>query len=264
VELQSAKGWTEISIGDKVPQDAMVRISLTGSLELLRARTKITILKDGVYSIATLTAAAGTGASGGVGSTIAQKLQTLVTEKPRANTAGGVRAAEQGTNSVTWVEENESDDTRTQVQALLDKDRYTEAASLLNDAIKASGSDADSAELNYLLGLAYYRAGQTARAYRTLARTTPKPDAAWYARYVILKAQVLVDGQSYSDALAILTPFISAYPTGEATQVAYLLSGLSQKGLGDKAAAKAALDSGFQLDPKSETAKLIDQQRSAL
>jgi hypothetical protein len=54
------------------------------------------------------------------------------------------------------------------------------------------------------------------------------------------------------------------YPTGEATQVAYLLSGLSQKGLGDKAAAKAALDSGFQLDPSSDTAKLIDQQRNSL
>src|SRR5208337_3948034 len=66
VELQSAKGWTEIAIGDKVPQDATVRISLTGSLELLRARTRITILKDGVYSIATLTAAAGTAAPGSV------------------------------------------------------------------------------------------------------------------------------------------------------------------------------------------------------
>src|SRR5208337_343510 len=116
--------------------------------------------------------------------------------------------------------------------------------------------------LTYLLGLAYYGAGQTARAYRTLASITPQPDTAWYARYVILKAQVLVDSQNYNDALAVLTPFISAYPTGEATQFAYLLTGLSQKGLGDKAAAKQALDSGFQLDPKSETAKLIDQQRN--
>jgi hypothetical protein len=44
--------------------------------------------------------------------------------------------------------------------------------------------------------------------------------------------------------------------------VAYLLSGLSQKGLGNAPAAKAALDAGFKLDPSSDTARLIDQQRS--
>ena len=89
-------------------------------------------------------------------------------------------------------------------------------------------------------------------------------DASWYARYVILKAQVLVDTQNYKDALGVLIPFIAAYPTGEATQVAYLLSGLSQNGLGDTAAAREALDAGYQLDPSSDTAKLIGKQRSSL
>jgi len=260
--LQTAKGWTAVSIGDQVPADATIRISQTGSLELLRAKTKITLLKDGVYSMASLSAAAGKTGSGGVGSTIAQKLQTLVTEKPKASTAGGVRGAAQGDSSVTWVDEN--DETRTRIQALLDKNKYTEAVTLLNDSIKGSSSDEDTAEFTYLLGVAYYGAGQTAKAFRALARVTAQPDTAWYARYVILKAQVLVDTQNYRDALGVLTPFIAAYPTGEATQVAYLLSGLSQKGLGDKAAAKAALDSGFQLDPSSDTAKLIDQQRNSL
>ncbi len=262
VEMQSARGWSSISIGDKVPTDATIRVSQTGSLELLRARTKITLLKDGVYSMASLTAAAaGAGASGGVGVTIARKLQTLVTEKPRASAAGGVRGAEQGGNSVTWVDEN--DETRTKAQALLDKGRYAEAVTLLSDSLKDSSSDADTAEFTYLLGVACYGAGQTARAFGALARITPQPDVPWYARYVILKAQLLVDTRNYNDALGVLAPFISAYPTGEATQVAYLLSGLSQKGLGDRTAAKAALDAGFQLDPKSDTAKLIDQQRSA-
>jgi tetratricopeptide (TPR) repeat protein len=260
VELQSAKGWTSISIGDKVPANSTIRISEAGSLELLRAGAKITLLKDGVYSMASLSAAAGNGASG-VGGTVARKLQTLVTEKPKASAAGGVRGAEQGGNSVTWVDEN--DETRTKVQALLDKSRYAEAVALLNDSLKDSGSDADTAEFTYLLGVAYYGQGQTAKAFRALARITPQPEAAWYARYIILKAQVLVDTQNYNDALEVLTPFISAYPTGEATQVAYLLAGLSQKGLGDTAAAKAALDAGFQLDPKSDTARLINQQRSA-
>jgi tetratricopeptide (TPR) repeat protein len=262
VELQTAKGWTTVAIGDQVQADATIRISQTGSLELVRAKTKITLLKDGVYAMASLSAAAGKGAAGGVGSTIAQKLQTLVTEKPKASTAGGVRGAEQGSASVTWVDEG--DETRTKVQTLLDKNHYPEAISLLNDAIKDASSDADTAEFTYLLGVAYYGAGQTAKAFRALAKVAAQPDATWYARYVILKAQVLVDTQNYRDALGVLSPFISTYPTGEATQVAYLLSGLSQKGLGDKAAAKSAFDAGFQLDPNSDTAKLIDQQRTSL
>jgi tetratricopeptide (TPR) repeat protein len=262
VELQSAKGWTAIAVGDKVAADATVRVSQTGSLELLRAKTKITLLKDGVYSMASLAAAAGKGPSTGVGSTIAQKLQSLVTEKPKASAAGGVRGAEQGTATVTWVDEN--DETRTRVQALLDRQLYREAVSVLNDSIKESTSDEDTAELTYMLGVAYYGQGQVAKSFRALAKVTPQADAPWYARYVILKAQVLVDTQNYRDALDLLTPFIASYPSGEATQVAYLLSGLSQGGLGNKGAAKSALDAGFQLDPTTDTAKLIDQQRGSL
>jgi TolA-binding protein len=262
VELQSSKGWSPVSIGDKVPPDSMIRISQSGSLELLRARTKITLLKDGVYSMASLSAAAGNGGSSGVGSTIARKLQTLVVEKPKSNAVGGVRGAEQGTTSVTWVDED--DETRTKVRDYLDSGRYKDAVSLLNTSIKESSSDSDTAEFTYLLGVAYYGEGQTARAFRSLISITPQPDVSWYARYVILKAQVLVDSQNYSDALGVLTPFISAYPTGEAAQVAYLLSGLSKSALGDKPGAKAAFDTGFQLKPQSDTAKLIDQQRKPL
>jgi TolA-binding protein len=258
VELQTAKGWNAVSIGDQVPADATVRISQQGSLELIRAKTKITLLKDGVFAISGLAKASAT-AGAGVGGSIAQKLQTLVTDKPKASAAGGVRGAAQDTASVTWVDE--SDETRAQAQTLLDNKKYTEAASMLSDSIKSASSDAEAAELTYLLGVAYYGAGQTAKAYRALGQVTADPGAAWYARYVILKAQVLVDSQSYSDALSVLTPFISTYPTGEATQVAWLLSGISQKGLGNAAAAKAAFDSGYQMDPASDTAKLIDQQR---
>lgn len=262
VELQTAKGWGTVAIGDKVPADATVRISETGSLELVRVGTRITLLKDGVYSVAGLSAAARTGGSGGVGAAIAQKLQTLVTEKPKANAAGGVRGAEQGSAAVTWVDEN--DETRARAQALLDKHQYLEAVSLLNDSLRDAGSDEDTAEFTCLLGVAYYGQGQVAKTFRTLAKVTPQPGAPWYARYVILKAQVLYDTGGYRDALDLLTRFIADYPGGEAAQAAYLLSGLSQKGLGNLSAAKAALDAGFQLNPGTDTARLIEQQRSSL
>jgi tetratricopeptide (TPR) repeat protein len=262
VELQSAKGWTAINIGDQVPADASIRISQAGSIELRRGAAKLTLLKDGVYALATLAKASAAAGSTSVAGAITQKLQSLVTEKPKASTAGGVRGAEQGAGSVTWVDE--SDDARAQIQGLLDKKKYTDAVKELDDAIASASSDADVAEFNYMLGFAYYGSGQTARAYRVLSKLDPSMDVQWYARYVILKAQVLVDTQNYKDALAILTPFIDSHPTGEATQVAYLLSGVSQKGLGDATSARTALDAGYKLDPSTGTATLIDQQRKAL
>ena len=260
-ELQAAKVWKALSIGDKVPADASVRISQNGSLELLRGKLKITILKDGVYDMAALAKATDKSGAGGIGSTISQKLASLTTEKSKASQVGGVRGAEQGSGSVTWVDEN--DDTRSKVQDLLDQKKFEDALKVLNQAIKDSSEDTDKAEFSYLMGVAYYGNGQTARAYHALEQVSPEPDATWYARYVILKSQVLVDTSNFKDALAILTPFVAAYPSGEATQVAYLLTYYSQKGLGDQGSARAALDAGYKLDPSTDTAKLIDQQRKA-
>ncbi len=260
-ELQAAKAWMTLSIGDKVPADGSVRISQSGSLELFRGKLKITILKDGVYDVAALAKAAGKSGAGGIGSAISQKLASLTTEKSRAAQAAGVRGELQGQAPVTWVDEN--DETREKVQALLDDKKFADALKVLDKAMKDSTDDTDKAEFTYLMALSYYGNGETARAYKVLQQISPDPETGWYARYVILKSQVLVDTSNFKDALSILSPFINAFPTGEATQVAYLLTYCSQKGLGDQAAARSALDAGYKLDPSTDTAQLIDRQRKA-
>jgi tetratricopeptide (TPR) repeat protein len=260
VDLKTAKGWKALVIGDKVPADASVRLSQEASLELQRGKTRITLLKDGTYEMAALSKAADAPAAGSSGNVIAQKLQSLTTEKPKtATAAGGVRGAEQGSVSVTWADE--SDEARTQVQALLDQKKYADAVKVLDQAITESTLPSEKNEFSYMKAVAYYGAGQPAQAYRTLVRVPPQPEDSWYARYIILKAQILVDTQNFRDALALLTPFIEQFPKGEATQVAWLLSASCDRGLGDPAAAKESLDAGYQLDPASDTAKLIDEQR---
>ena len=263
VELRTAKGWKELAIGDQVPPDGRVRISQNGSLELQRAKARIAILKDGIYDMASLVKATDKAGTGGVGSAIAQKLQSLTTEKPKSSAAGGVRGAEQGSNSVMWVDA--SDETRAEVQALLDQKKFVAAIKVLNEALQDSAEEStEKQEYSYLLSAAYYNLGQTARAYRTLSGVTAQPESPWYARYIVLKAQVLLDTLNFKDALAVLEPFIAGYPTGEATQVAYLLASYCQKGLGDVVSARAALDAGYKLDPSSDTAKLIEEQKKGL
>jgi len=260
-ELKTAKGWTGLSIGDAVPSNASVRISQSGSLELSRGKSRITILKDGTYDVASLARASEKSGAGGIGVNISQKLQSLTTDKPKSTTVGGVRASEQGQQSVTWAEE--SDEVRSEVASLLAQKKYRDAIKALDSAIKDAATPADEQEFTYLIGAAYYGAGQTVKAYRMLEKVSADPGAQWFANYVLLKAQVLVDSADYAGALAILQAFISTNPSGEHEQIAYLLSSYCQKGLGNAADAKASLDAGYQVDPSSDTAKMIDQQRKA-
>lgn len=261
VELKTIKGWSAISIGDTVPANASVRVSGSGSLELTRGKARITILKDGTYDVASLARASEKSGAGGVGATIAQKIQSLTTDKSKTTTVGGVRAAEQGQQSVTWAEE--SDEVRSEVAALIAEKKYLDAVKTLNSALKDTSSQADAEEFRYLTGVAYYGAGRPAKAYRALSKVSADPGAQWYANYILLKAQLLVDSSDFSSALSLLRPFVSANPAGESAQLAYLLTYYCQKGLGNAADAKAALEAGYQIDPATDTAKLIDQQRKA-
>ena len=261
VELKSASGWTEISIGKQLAIESTIRISDSGSVELQRGKSRITILKDGTYALKDLASASDKAGAAGFGSNIAQKLQTLASGKQAGTTVGGVRAAEQGSGgSVMWVEESE--ETRGKVADLLSGKNYEEAAKVLTQAIAESSSPADNLEYTYLLASAYYGNGQAVKAYRALASISPNQEVGWYPRYLVLKAQVLLDSLAYDDALKLLAPYIKDHPEGEATQVAYLLSYYCKKGLGD-GTAKTDLQNGLKIDPNSETGAQIQQVLNA-
>jgi len=262
VETRTPKGWTALGIGDIVAADAQVRVSDGGALELQKGKVRITILKDGTYDIANLARASDRPGAGAVGMVLVQKLHGLTSTASRGGTTGGVRGAAQGSDAdVTWVDE--SDETLSRARSLIDQKKFPEAVALLGPAIDDSGSDAEKVALTCLIATAWYGQGQPARAYRALSTIAPAPGSEWYPRVVVLKAQVLVDAGSYADALVLLSPFIAAYPTGESAQAAYLLSYYCQKALGDLSSAHDSLENGFRIDPSTETAKLIDNERKA-
>jgi tetratricopeptide (TPR) repeat protein len=262
VELKAAKGWKVLAIGEKVPADGTVRLSQDATLELQRGTVRISLIKDGVYEMARLATATDKPASGGSGNLVAQKLQSLTTAKAKATSVGGVRATEQARSPDAMPWAVDIDDVRSDVNDLLDKQNYADALKRLDKAVSEATEDSERNEFAYLKAVVYYREGQQALAYRALARAAAQPADSWYAQFIVLKGQILVDTQNYQDAVALLAPFVKDY-TGEAVQVAYLLTAISEKALGNAAAAKQALDAGYALDPATDTAKLIDQQRKA-
>ncbi len=256
---KAGRQWKALAIGDPVAADASLRVGASSSVELSRGRTRITILKPGVYMVADLSKARDKAAPAAIGATLTQKLTALTTEKaPTTSAVGGVRQTEQGTRSVTWIEEN--DEVRSKVAEYMASGQYKDAAKLLSDALPDAATDDEEAELRYMLAAAYYGGGEALRAYRTVAKLSPDPQAEYYPRFVLLKAQILVDSLEYAEALGLLKPLIKAGQSGEIAQAAYLLAGISQKGLGDEGAARASFNAGYSIDPSTETAKLISQQ----
>ena len=258
---KAGKEWKALAIGDSLAQDASLRVAAGSSIELTRGKARITILKPGTYMLADLSRAKEKSSGTGIGSAISQKLTALTTERERTDSAvGGVRGAEQGTSSgsVMWVEENE--ETRRKVTELMAGGKYKEAVSLVSAAIPDAATDEEKAELEYMLAAAYYGNGEALRAYRAMAKLTPDPQAEFYPRFVLLKAQILIDSLGFSDGLALLKPFIEAGQPGETAQMAYLLAAACQKGLGDDKAALSSLKVGYSIDPSTETAKLISVQ----
>jgi tetratricopeptide (TPR) repeat protein len=259
VELRSSKGWSAVSIGDKLDPGATIRVSKSGSLELSRGNQRITVLKDGIYALADLLKAGEKNAKAGVGVALTQKLRsvTAIGQQRGTSTVAGVRGAAQGqpVENLTWMEGDEN--SLEEIRKLLDNRKYAEAVPLLLDALEESISIEEELMLKYQLATAYYGSAQIARAYRVIAKTAAVSSADYYPDFVILKAEVLLDSLQFKDGQVLLKTFIASKPEVGYAQIAYLLSAQCAIGLGDEKAAAEALDTGLALDPASETGKEI-------
>lgn len=259
VQVQTTKGWKDLSVGSSVAADARVRISDSGSAEFSRGTQRFSLLKDGVYALADVLKSSGKAGETGVGVTLARKLHNVATGGQQSSTTvGGVRGAAQGDNSqnLTWMGDEE-DDSSSKARALLDKDRYKEAVKEITQALGKTQDEQKKQDLNYLLATAYYGQGESARAYHTLALLKDDSGSTYYPDSMILKAQILLDNRAYADSLKVLKDFIAQKPDNSYAQVGYLLSAQCYKGLGDGKSARDALDTGYAIDPSSDTAKQI-------
>lgn len=263
VQVQSTKGWKDLSVGNTVGLDARVRVSDSGTVEFTRGAQRFSILKDGTYLMSDVVKGSRKSGEAGVGVSIAKKLHNVTSgSQPSQTAVGGVRGAAQGDNSqsLTWMGDDE--DTSAKVRALLDKDRYKEAEAEIQSALADAQDPQKKQDLGYLLASAYYGEGQGARAYHTLLDLKDNSGSTYYQDSVILKAQILVDNQQYADGLGVLKSFIGSKPDTPYAQVAYLLSAQCYKGLGDDKSFKDSLSTGYALDPQSDAAQQIARMQS--
>lgn len=265
VEALSAGKWKELAIGDAVAADASVRVTAGSSMQLTRAGLTLSFLTPGSFSVADILAKNTQARSSGLSSALGKTAAALTgTNKKvqKTGTLGGVRASEAAKPKETlWVDE--LDEMRTKVNALLGSEQFAEAVKVL-EKTQAEGLSADEQEeVSFLLASANYSQGETVRAWNAVAGQDPQPSSKFYANILLMKAQLLMEGYSFPQAVEVLNRLTGPAVAPETAQQALLLAGLCHRAQGNEQAARDAWNKGLAMAPDSDAGILIKETMNA-
>ena len=254
VEVQTEGNWRPVQIGTTVSGDTSLRLGPGGVAELSSGTIRITLGEAGTYSVSELTRSSRQVSSWGIVQVVRGKIRSLFRGQPGIeSTAMGVRAekVEDGLGFEWMDEEEEAAD---QGKALLEEQRYEESIEYFEEALEMADGSARSLYLFYM-GYAYAMAGKSGLSLRYLNEADPSHLTAHYGDYVLLKGQLLLEGQAFQTALELFDPFLQRFPEHENRQSICFLSAFCNTQIGREVEAKALLREAYNLDPSSETGR---------
>jgi tetratricopeptide (TPR) repeat protein len=149
---------------------------------------------------------------------------------------------------------DEEEDAAEQGKALLEEQRYEESVEYFEEALELADERSRSLYLFYI-GYAYAMTGQDGLAMRYLNEVDSSHLISHYGDYVLLKGQLLLEGQAYQAALELFDAFVQRYPDHENSQSVYFLSAFCNNQIGRKVEARELLRKAYALDPASETGR---------
>jgi tetratricopeptide (TPR) repeat protein len=138
-----------------------------------------------------------------------------------------------------------------EIEALLAQGRAAEAAAAANRALGRSSS-ADRPHFQFLLASALSLEGSHAAALQALEQADVPASAPYRAEYTLLKARLLLEGQSYREALALFDDLLRGAPASATAQPAWFLSAFCSLQLGERAETRRRLEKARDLDPGSD------------
>ena len=243
VAVRTAGNWKEVSLGETLSTEGVVRLGGGSYLELRGpSQGTLTFVEPGTYSLSDILSESGYLKAAGAGDAIQTALSALFSnESSNSTSAAGVRGAEESSSSATgWVSSNAQvyiDAGRTFMQS----GRYRKAA----EQFKVALATADTAKLpriRYELSAAYELSGNTLAAAKQIETANAPSSAVWFPNYALLKGRILVETHAYRDSLDWLTSHKKAVLSDPRRSSLYhLLVGVAYEGLGDPTAAKRNL-----------------------
>ncbi len=254
VNLQQNGSWYDLSIGDNIPSNGMIKLGAGAYAELSNGSVTIKLSRPGTYQMAALVRANATNSSAGLGSILTNRIEALTkgSESHGSTSVGGVRAAEaQSGPQTVWAGGDNSDELIKQGLTLLKQGSYNEAFYRFKDAYDNADSSM-APEARFYMGYAASLKNDTRNAINYLTSYKPDPAKDYYSAQVLTLAQLYVQTFAYKDALDLLVPYLGGgAASGSDLQTGYLLQGLAYRGLSDAANAKAALTKARDLIPGS-------------
>jgi len=264
VEVRSETGWRELLIGDRLSEEAWVRLEAGALAELTltgdaSARgVTVSLSKAGEYSIGNLVDLSRVQASQGIDRHLSGLLESALGDHAReTGTVMGVRGEEQGAPEDPWADELEREMLLAALE-LLAEERYGEALPLLQELLAIVGTSAEP-EVRFYTGYTHALLDQPMRALAQLRRILFKPGHALYPDHVLLMARLLVESLAYEEALAWLDAHPLDTEDPAPLQAALFLRALTYRGMEDDEAYRHALVQIIQLDPDTETGLLANQ-----
>lgn len=251
VEVGDAGGWREIGFGEEVAPRSSIRVAEDSYVQLQTAsRTVVTISAAGVTQLEALLPQVGRVSSWNLSTVVGTKFRGLPTAAAdRRAAVMGVRGSLATEDGTMWMQDRPAviDD----VVALIDEERFGEAIELGQAELDYLLED-EQTELIYHLGYATALLGNRAGALALVASLLPASDA----DYVLLAGTLFVESLRFKDALGVLQPYLDAFPFEDASQTVHILAGVSQRGIGDEAAASSSFQTAIDFAPGSDGAKL--------
>ncbi|UCF97023.1 MAG: tetratricopeptide repeat protein [Spirochaetaceae bacterium] len=254
IEVQVGGGWRLAEIGTVFSEDAVLRIGSGSVAELSSGALRITLSEPGTYFVSELIKSSRQVSSWGIVQTVRGKIRNLFRgTQELESTTMGVRA-DKATDDLGFEWMDEEEEAVDEGKSLLEAERYEEAVAYFEEALELADERSRSLYLFYV-GYAYAMAGKNGLAMRYLNEADPSLLGAHYGDYILLKGQLLLEGQAYQAALELFDPFLKRFPDHENVQTVYFLAAFCSSQLGRKADAAQSLQKAYTLDPSSETGR---------
>jgi tetratricopeptide (TPR) repeat protein len=252
VQLRSPTGWTEVAIGDVLPENGVVRLEKNSSVEFGDTANRLVLTHAGSYALHDLVSASRRLESNGVGAALSGTLKNLVSGRVSQQSAVmGVRGAnESKSEQMDWVTSD--------AQVFVDSGKEYLKAGAYDEAVKQFEQAKDSAsstELPYILyclASAHSLKGDTRLASSMIEGLTISGGEEWAPDFVLLKAKLDLESNAFQEEIAWLSGWKDSLSRdSRRAQVYYFLLALGYQGIGDESNVRVNLSTAVSLEAES-------------
>ena len=266
ITVREGNSWGEVHIGDTLTLEDTIRLGKASVAELSSSRDLITLTREGTYSLEKMVKEADQRKKVRFGALLTGKLETALkgTKHKEQSAVGGVRGSEAVEDEgMSWMTSDTTALIGTGKEELAKGD-VDAALSLFQEAYDYALDDQEMGMAAFYLAGCYDLKGEKDKALSLLEDVKLKPDSALYTDFHVLKGKLLVETFAYAEAETFLARFQFSQADEEASQLLYLLLGLSCLGQEKNSPARDYFTKAKNIDPSSDTGKAAAELMQSL